>query len=146
MSSYIQNIRNEFNNYHKEDLIKDVISGISVGAIAIPLSIAFGVSSGVDGATGLLTALLAGFIVGSLGGAYVISGPTGAMAAVLINVGISHGLPGVLLSCFLCGVLLLIASLLKLGKIVSFIPSNIVLGFTGGIAIQIFTLQLDTRS
>jgi SulP family sulfate permease len=106
--------------------------------VALPLALAFGVVSGADAAAGLVTAILAGLICGSLGGSpYQISGPTGAMSAVLLVVAAHHGLPGVWMAGVLAGVLILVMSIFKLGRLISFIPTPVIVGFTSGIAVII---------
>src|SRR5215207_8228388 len=91
--------RREFTGYQRGDLQADLLAGLTVAAVALPLALAFGVASGADAAAGLVTAIVAGFLIGGLGGApYQISGPTGAMSAVLIVVAAHHGLPGLWLA------------------------------------------------
>jgi sulfate permease, SulP family len=135
--------RREFRGYSADDLRADLIAGLTVAAVALPLALAFGVVSGADAAAGLVTAILAGLIVGGLGGSpYQISGPTGAMSAVLIAVAAHHGLAGVWLAGVIAGLLILLMGILNLGKLVSFIPSPVIVGFTSGIAVIIATGQL----
>ncbi|MGO3913480.1 SulP family inorganic anion transporter [Enterococcus viikkiensis] len=134
----------EFKHYSGEKLKKDLLAGLTVAAVALPLALAFGVSSGADAAAGLITAIIAGVVIGGLsGGFYQISGPTGAMAAILIGIIASHGLAGVLVTTFIAGFLLLLAGLFKLGSLTSFIPSPVITGFTSGIAIIIALGQID---
>lgn len=95
--------------------------------MALPLALAFGVSSGADAGAGLITAIVAGLLIGGLSSAsYQISGPTGAMSANLIGLSTTYGLQGVFVASFISGVMLLIASLFKFGKVVSFIPSSVI--------------------
>ncbi len=144
LKQYIHDLRNEFTGYNSEKLRKDIMAGITVTAVALPLSLAFGVSSGADAAAGLITAILAGLIISMLSGAsYQISGPTGAMSAILIAVVAQHGLDGVFIACLLAGILLVIAGLLKFGRVVSIIPMPVITGFTSGIAIIIAMGQVD---
>ena len=141
---YIYDLHNEFAGYNSAKLRKDIMAGITVTAVALPLSLAFGVSSGADAAAGLITAILAGLIISMLSGAsYQISGPTGAMSAILIAVVAQHGLDGVFIACLLAGILLVVAGLLKFGRVVSIIPMPVITGFTSGIAIIIAMGQLD---
>ena len=141
---YTNLLQQEFRHYSKRKLQKDLLSGLTVAAVALPLALAFGVSSGADAAAGMITAIIAGLVIGTLsGGFYQISGPTGAMAAILTGIIASHGLAGVLVATFIAGILLLIAGLFKLGSLTSFIPSPVITGFTSGIAIIIALGQID---
>ena len=111
---------------------------------ALPLALAFGVSSGASAASGLVTAIIAGVVIAILGGAsYQISGPTGAMSAVLVGIVAEYGLQGVFFACFAAGVLLLLSGIFKLGRLISFIPMPVIMGFTSGIAIIIALGQVD---
>src|SRR5438128_264210 len=115
--------RREFSGYGRADLQADLLAGLTVAAVALPLALAFGVASGADAAAGLVTAIIAGFVIRGLGGApYQISGPTGAMSAVLIVVAARHGLPGVWAAGVMAGLLILTLGVLRLGRLVSFIP------------------------
>ena len=137
-------LQNEFRGYNGTKLQKDVMAGITVAAVALPLALAFGVSSGADAQAGLITAVIAGLVIGSLsGGFYQISGPTGAMAAILMSIVASQGMQGVFLATFLAGLLLLIAGIFRLGALTSFIPAPVITGFTSGIAIIIALGQVD---
>ena len=141
---YINSLKKEFQGYNSGTLIKDILAGLTVAAVALPLALAFGVSSGADGAAGLITAIIAGIMIGTLSGAsYQISGPTGAMSAILIGLSQTYGLQGVFIASFLSGCMLLIASIFKFGKVVSFIPTSVITGFTSGIAIIIASGQID---
>ncbi|WMJ23700.1 SulP family inorganic anion transporter [Paludicola sp. MB14-C6] len=141
---YFNDMRNEFQGYNAKKFSKDLMAGLTVTAVALPLALAFGVSSGADAAAGLITAIIAGLVIGLLsGGSYQISGPTGAMTAILIAVVMKFGMQGVFLAGLLSGVILLIAGVLKIGKLVSFIPSAVITGFTSGIAIIIALGQID---
>lgn len=100
---------------------KDFLAGLTVAAVALPLALAFGVSSGATAAAGMITAIIAGIVIGSLsGGFYQISGPTGAMAAILMSIAAVHGMQGILLATFLAGIFLLLAGTLRLGSLTSF--------------------------
>lgn len=137
-------LQQEFRHYSKAKLQKDLLGGLTVAAVALPLALAFGVSSGADAAAGMITAIIAGIVIGSLsGGFYQISGPTGAMAAILMGIIATQGLAGVLVATFIAGAILLIAGLFKLGNLTSFIPSPVITGFTSGIAIIIALGQID---
>ena len=123
---------------------RDILAGLTVCAVALPLALAFGVSSGASAAAGLVTAIVAGIVIALLGGAsFQISGPTGAMSAVLVGIVAAHGLQGVFFACFAAGVLLLIAGVLRLGRLISLIPMPVIMGFTSGIAIIIALGQID---
>ena len=139
--------KKEVKGYNGKKLSKDLLAGITVAAVALPLALAFGVSSGATAAAGLITAVIAGFVIGSLsGGSYQISGPTGAMTAILVSLVAQYKLEGVFIACFISGIILLIAGLLKLGNLVSFIPLPVITGFTSGIAIIIALGQVNNLS
>lgn len=144
LEGYILDLKKEFQGYNVHTFVKDALAGLTVAAVALPLALAFGVSSGADAGAGLITAIIAGIVIGLLSGAsYQISGPTGAMSAILIGLSTTYGLQGVFLASFLSGCMLVIASLFKFGKIVSFIPTSVITGFTSGIAIIIALGQID---
>ncbi|MBK8797907.1 MAG: SulP family inorganic anion transporter [Anaerolineales bacterium] len=112
--------------------------------MALPLALAFGVASGATAAAGLVTAILAGLIIGALSGApYQISGPTGAMSAVLIIIAQRVGVEGVWMTGLIAGAIILVIGLLRMGRFVAFIPSSVISGFTSGIAFIIFVGQID---
>lgn len=137
-------LQQEFSHYSLDKLKKDLLAGLTVAAVALPLALAFGVSSGADAAAGMVTAIIAGVVIGSFsGGFYQISGPTGAMAAVLMGIIATQGLEGVLVATFIAGIFLLLAGIFKLGSLTSFIPSPVITGFTSGIAIIIALGQID---
>lgn len=141
---YIFLLNEEFDGYDRQKFQKDLLAGITVAAVALPLALAFGVSSGANAAAGLITAVIAGLIIGGLsGGFYQISGPTGAMAAILMSIVATQGMSGVLLATFLAGLLLLVAGIFRLGTLTSFIPAPVITGFTSGIAIIIALGQVD---
>lgn len=144
MKTFIADLRREFSGYNGKRFTKDLMAGVTVAAVALPLALAFGVSSGADAAAGLITAILAGIVIGLLSGAsYQISGPTGAMAAILASVVATYGLQGVFAATLMAGILLVLAGLLKVGRLVSIIPMPVITGFTSGIAIIIALGQLD---
>ena len=139
--------KKEFKGYNGKRFSKDILAGITVAAVALPLALAFGVSSGATAAAGLITAVIAGFVIGSLsGGSYQISGPTGAMTAILVSLVAQYKLEGVFIACFISGIILLVAGLLKLGNLVSFIPLPVITGFTSGIAVIIAFGQINNLS
>lgn len=136
--------KDEFSNYSLARFQQDLLAGLTVAAVALPLALAFGVASGATAAAGLVTAILAGLIMGLLGGApYQISGPTGAMSAVLIVLVTRYGLEGIWVAGLLSGALLLVIGLLRLGRFIAFIPAPVISGFTSGIALIIFIGQID---
>lgn len=144
ISNYISILRDEFKGYNATKLAKDFMAGLTVAAVAIPLALAFGVSSGATAAAGLITAIVAGILISILSGAYYqISGPTGAMAAVLMGVIAQYGLKGVFIATLIAGVILLLAGVFKLGVLTTFIPAPVITGFTSGISIIIAFGQLD---
>ena len=134
----------EFKGYNTQKLGKDLLAGVTVAAVALPLALAFGVSSGASAAAGLVTAIVAGIVIGALSGAsFQISGPTGAMTAILVSLVARFGMQGVFIACALSGVLLILAGVLKLGDLVSFIPLPVITGFTSGIAVIIALGQVN---
>jgi len=136
--------QDEFSGYSFAKFQQDALAGLTVAAVALPLALAFGVASGASAAAGLVTAILAGVIMGLLGGApYQISGPTGAMSAVLIVLVSRYGLEGIWVAGLLSGLLLLLIGIMRLGRFIAFIPTPVISGFTSGIALIIFIGQID---
>lgn len=136
--------KDEFTGYSLAKLQQDLLAGLTVAAVALPLALAFGVASGASAAAGLVTAILAGVIMGLLTGApFQISGPTGAMSAVLIVLVSRYGLEGIWVAGLLSGALLLAIGLMRLGRFIAFIPAPVISGFTSGIALIIFVGQID---
>ncbi|MDR0843650.1 MAG: sulfate permease [Tannerella sp.] len=132
-----------FKSYSKERFFSDLMAGIIVGIVALPLAIAFGIASGVSPEKGLITAIIGGFIVSFLGGSNVqIGGPTGAFIVIVYGVIQNFGLEGLAIATFIAGILLCLMGVLKLGTVIKFIPYPIVVGFTSGIALTIFTTQM----
>jgi SulP family sulfate permease len=143
-AEYISLLRREFAGYNLALFQKDLLAGLTVAAVALPLALAFGVASGADAAAGLVTAIIAGVVIGLLGGApYQISGPTGAMSAVLIVLAARYGLQGVWITGALAGLMLIFLGIFRLGRVVAFIPAPVISGFTSGIAIIIAFGQVD---
>ncbi len=141
---FLRLLKGEFKGYSVKALTADLLSGITVAAVALPLALAFGVSSGADAASGLITAIIAGLVISLLsGGYYQISGPTGAMAAILMSVVARYSMQGVFIATFLAGVILVLCGVLKLGRLTSFIPMPVITGFTSGIAVIIALGQVD---
>ncbi|MFA7188863.1 MAG: SulP family inorganic anion transporter [Sphaerochaetaceae bacterium] len=142
--SLMKILKNEFDGYSMNSLKKDFLAGITCTAVALPLALAFGVSSGADAASGLICAIIAGFVIGGLSGSsYQISGPTGAMTAILAGLVMKYGLQGVFIAGFISGILLLAFALLRAGKLVNLIPMPVMTGFTSGIAVIIALGQID---
>ncbi len=136
--------REEFANYNRAMLQRDVLAGITVAAVALPLALAFGVAGGATAAAGMVTAILAGLLIAGIGGAsFQISGPTGAMSAVLLVVAQRYGMSGVWVASMLAGVALVLLGVFRLGRSVSFIPAPVITGFTSGIALIIAVGQID---
>jgi sulfate permease, SulP family len=123
---------------------QDAIAGVVVGVVALPLAIAFAVASGVSPEKGLITAVIAGFLISFLGGSRVqIGGPTGAFIVVVYGVVAEYGAEGLLISTFLAGLMLIGFGLLRLGSVLKFIPHPLIVGFTSGIAVVIFSTQIN---
>ena len=132
-----------FKNYSKEKFIADLMSGIIVGVVALPLAIAFGIASGVSPEKGIITAIIAGFIISFLGGSSVqIGGPTGAFIIIVYGIIRQFGFSGLAIATIVAGIILILMGLLKLGTIIKFMPYPIIVGFTSGIALIIFTTQM----
>jgi SulP family sulfate permease len=132
-----------FKNYNKEKFLADLMSGLIVGVVALPLAIAFGIASGVTPEKGIFTAIIAGFIISFLGGSTVqIGGPTGAFIVIVYGIVEQYGIPGLAIATVLAGVMLVVMGFLKLGSIIKFVPYPIVVGFTSGIALTIFSTQI----
>ena len=130
-------------NYSKEKFFTDLMAGIIVGIVALPLAIAFGIASGVSPEQGLITAIIAGFIVSFLGGSNVqIGGPTGAFIVIVYGIIQQFGIEGLAIATVMAGIMLVLMGVFKLGTIIRFIPYPIVVGFTSGIAVTIFTTQI----
>lgn len=143
IKDYITMLKKEFKGYNSKKFSKDLIAGITVAA-GIPNALAFGVSSGATAAAGLVTAIIAGLLIGGLsGGSFQISGPTGAMAAILVTLVAQHGLHGVFFATFLAGIILLLAGVFKLGGLVYYLPMPVITGFTSGVAIIISLGQIN---
>ena len=143
--SFSQLIKDEFAHYDSHKLRQDLFAGLTVAAVALPLALAFGVASGASAAAGLVTAILSGLIIGGLSGApYQISGPTGAMSAVLIILADKYGLSGIWFAGMLAGLLLLLIGAARLGRFIAFVPAPVIAGFTSGIALIIAIGQIDS--
>lgn len=143
--SYVTKLKTEFKGYNAQKFSKDLMAGITVTAVALPLALAFGVACGVSAESGLVTAIIAGLIMSALAGAsYQISGPTGAMSAILVGItGAQQGVQGMFVVTILAGIIILLCAVFKLGKLVSLIPRPVITGFTSGIALTIALGQID---
>ena len=131
-------------SYTKEKFLQDLLAGWIVAVVAIPLAIAFGISSGVGPTEGLVTAIIAGFIISALGGSKVqIGGPTGAFIVIIYGIIQQYGLTGLLIATIMAGILLILMGLFKLGNVIKFVPYPVIVGFTAGIAVTIFSTQMN---
>lgn len=129
--------------YTRQQFYKDAMAGIIVGIVALPLAIAFAIASGVSPEKGLYTAVIAGFIISALGGSRVqIGGPTGAFIVIVYGIVQVHGVSGLIIATFMAGVMLIIMGLARLGSVIKFIPHPLIIGFTSGIALIIFSSQV----
>lgn len=130
-------------NYSKETFMSDLMAGLIVGIVALPLAIAFGIASGVSPEKGIITAIIAGFIISFAGGSKVqIGGPTGAFIVIVYGIIQQYGEKGLIVATIMAGAMLILLGLFKLGAIIKFIPYPIIVGFTSGIAVTIFTTQI----
>ncbi len=129
--------------YSRKTFMSDLMAGIIVGIVALPLAIAFGIASGVTPEKGIITAIVAGVIVSVFGGTKVqIGGPTGAFIVIVYGIIQQYGVEGLAVATFMAGIFLLLFGFLHLGTIIKYIPYPIVVGFTSGIAVTIFTTQV----
>ena len=129
--------------YDRKKLSADIMAGIIVGIVALPLAIAFGIASGVSPEKGIITAIVAGLIISLLGGSKVqIGGPTGAFIIIIYGIIEQYGFEGLTIATLMAGALLILFGLLHLGTIIKYIPYPIIVGFTSGIAVTIFTTQI----
>ena len=129
--------------YNKEKFVADLMSGLIVGIVALPLAIAFGIASGVTPEKGIYTAIIAGFIISFLGGSTVqIGGPTGAFIVIVYGIVEQYGVTGLAIATVIAGIMLMLMGFLKLGTVIKFIPYPIIVGFTSGIALTIFSTQI----
>lgn len=130
--------------YNRGMLTRDLLAGLIVGIVALPMAIAFAIASGVSPEVGLITAVIGGFVVSALGGSSVqIGGPTGAFIVIVLGIITEYGMSGLLVATLMAGILLVLMGLLRLGTLIKFIPYPIILGFTAGIAVTIFTTQIN---
>jgi sulfate permease, SulP family len=130
-------------SYSRQHFGKDVMAGIIVGIVALPLAIAFAIASGVSPEKGIYTAIIAGFIISAMGGSRVqIGGPTGAFIVIVYGIVQTHGIDGLIIATFMAGVMLIIMGFARLGSVIKFIPHPLIIGFTSGIALLIFSSQV----
>lgn len=129
--------------YNKKQFTNDVMAGVIVGIVALPLAIAFAIASGVTPEKGLITAVVAGFIISALGGSRVqIGGPTGAFIVIVYGIVQIYGIDGLIIATFMAGIMLVIMGFARVGVIIKFIPHPLIIGFTSGIALIIFSSQV----
>ncbi len=129
--------------YTKQEFTQDLTAGVIVGIVALPLAIAFAIASGVPPERGLYTAIIAGFIISALGGSRVqIGGPTGAFVVIVAGVLHQYGMDGLMVATLLAGVMLILFGVARLGAALKFIPHPVIIGFTSGIAVIIFSTQV----
>lgn len=130
-------------NYTRRQFAKDMVAGIIVGIVALPLGIAFAIASGVSPEKGLFTAIIAGFIISAFGGSRVqIGGPTGAFIVIVYGIVQLHGLNGLIIATFMAGIILMLMGFARFGSVIKFIPHPLIVGFTTGIAVIIFSSQM----
>jgi len=130
-------------HYNKKTFAADIMAGIIVGSVALPLAIAFGIASGVSPEKGIITAIVAGLVISLFGGSKVqIGGPTGAFIIIIYGIIQQYGMEGLAIATVMAGVFLILLGVLKLGTIIQYIPYPIIVGFTSGIAVTIFTTQI----
>jgi SulP family sulfate permease len=130
-------------HYNRQQFGKDLMAGLIVGLVALPLAIAFAIASGVSPEKGLYTAIIAGFIISALGGSRVqIGGPTGAFIVIVYGIVQVHGIDGLIIATFIAGVMLIIMGFARLGTVIKFIPYSLIIGFTSGIALIIFSSEV----
>lgn len=141
--SFTPKLVTTFKDYNMSRFKDDLIAGVVVGIVALPLAVAFGIASGVTPTVGLITAVIGGFLVSALGGCSVqIGGPTGAFIVIIYGIIQQYGLTGLAIATLLAGLILVALGLFRLGTVIKFIPYPIVIGFTSGIALTIFSTQI----
>src|SRR5262249_55705398 len=130
-------------SYTRRQFVADVTAGVVVGIVALPLTMAFAIASGVTPERGLYTAIVAGFLISALGGSRVqIGGPTGAFVVLVYDIVQKHGVEGLTVCTVLAGLVLIALGLARLGGVIKYIPYPVITGFTGGIAVLIFSSQV----
>jgi SulP family sulfate permease len=129
--------------YTRQDLISDLVAGVTVGLVALPLAMAFGIASGVSPQAGIYTAVVAGFLISALGGSRMqIGGPTGAFVVIVAGIIAAHGISGLLMVTMMAGMILILMAVTGLGTAVKYIPRPVTIGFTNGIAVLIASTQI----
>jgi sulfate permease, SulP family len=130
-------------HYTPQQFGKDLMAGVIVGIVALPLAIAFAIASGVSPEKGLFTAVVAGFIISALGGSRVqIGGPTGAFIVIVYGIVQQYGVNGLIIATFMAGIILILMGIARLGTVIQYIPHSLIIGFTSGIAVLIFSSQI----
>ena len=141
--SFVPKLVTTLKTYDRRQFSADLIAGTIVGIVALPLAIAFAIASGVPPERGLVTAIVAGFLISALGGSRVqIGGPTGAFVVIVYGIVQKYGLEGLTVATLMAGVMLILMGVARLGQIIKFIPHPVVIGFTSGIAVVIFSSQV----
>ena len=140
---FVPKIYETLKHYNRHQFGKDVMAGIIVGIVALPLAIAFAIASGVSPEKGLYTAVIGGFVISALGGSKVqIGGPTGAFIVIVYGIVQLYGFNGLVIATFMAGIMLIIMGFARLGAVIKFIPHPLIIGFTSGIALIIFSSQM----
>ena len=141
--TFVPKLFSTLSGYTRAQGIQDITAGVIVAIVALPLSIAFAIASGVTPDRGLVTAIVAGFLISVLGGSRVqIGGPTGAFVVIVAGIVAKHGIDGLIIATFLAGLLMIAMGVAKLGAVIKFVPQPVVIGFTSGIAVLIFSTQI----
>lgn len=142
-TTFVPKLVSTLRGYTREQFVSDLTAGVIVAVVALPLSIAFGIASGVTPDRGLVTAIVAGFLISALGGSRVqIGGPTGAFVVIVAGIVAKHGVDGLIVATMMAGALLVLMGVMKLGGVIKFVPQPVVIGFTSGIALIIFSGQV----
>ena len=140
-------IKNQPEDFSSKKIIKDISAGLVVACVALPLSIALAIASGVTPGKGLITAVVAGFLISLLGGSRVqIGGPTGAFVVIVYGIIQEFGIAGLLTATIMAGIFLMLMGLFKFGTFIKFIPYPVTTGFTSGIAVVLFSTQINDLS
>jgi SulP family sulfate permease len=140
---FIPKLFTTLKTYSWKQFSADLTAGIVVGIVALPLAIAFAIASGVSPEKGLFTAIIAGFIISAFGGSRVqIGGPTGAFIVIVYGIVQKYGVDGLTVATLIAGVMLVLMGVLRMGSVIKFIPYPLIVGFTSGIALIIFSSQV----
>jgi sulfate permease, SulP family len=144
ISEFRPKILTTIRSYNRKTFISDLVAGMIVGIVALPLSIAFAIASGVSPERGIITAVIGGFLISALGGSKVqIGGPTGAFIVIIYGIVEMFGVNGLIIATIMAGVMLFLMGLFRLGSVIKFMPYPIIVGFTSGIAVVIFSSQIQ---